>query len=54
MDFWEGSLCQQGLGDAWWIMMRQLIMTWSIKAAGQERVQDMEDGNIHGRMSTPN
>lgn len=29
-------------------------MTWTIRAAGQERVQDMEDGNIHGRMLTPN
>lgn len=35
-------------------MMQQLIMAQSTEAAGQERVQDTEDGNIHGRMSTPN
>lgn len=49
-----GRQRQQGLGDAWWIMMQQLIMAWSTEAAGQERVQDTEDGNIHGCMSTPN
>lgn len=46
-EFWEGSVCRQGFGDAWWIMMEQLIMTWSVNAAEQERVQDMEDGRTH-------
>lgn len=49
-DFWEGSVCRQGFGDGWWIMMQQLIMTWSVNAAGQESVQDMKDGSIHINM----
>lgn len=45
--FWEGSVCRQGFGIAWWIMMEQLIMTRSVNAAEQEKVQDTEDGRIH-------
>lgn len=45
--FWEGSVCRQGFGEALWIKMEQLIMTRPVNAAEQERVQDMEDGNIH-------
>lgn len=32
--------------------MRQLIMTWSVNAAGQRRVQDTEDGGIHINVDT--
>lgn len=40
-DFWEGSIRDSG------IMMSQLIMTRSIKAAGKERALLMDGVNIH-------
>lgn len=33
-------------------MMQQLIMTWSVNAAGQERVQDTDDGSIDINMES--